>query len=97
MEDVGAGMSAGWFDYDNDGAGDLYSADMWTAAGERISKQEVFKKESPEAVRALYRRHATGNSLFRNGGAGKFQDVTASAGVGMGRWAWSSDAWDFSL
>ena len=35
-----------------------------------------------------------GNSLFQNGGE-EFQDVTVAAGVGMGRWAWSSDAWDF--
>ena len=94
VEDVGAGMSVCWFDYDNDGADDLYVADMWTAAGERISMQEIFKKDAPERVRALYRKHAMGNSLFRNT-AGVFQDATKSAGVGMGRWSWSSDAWDF--
>src|SRR5580704_16659860 len=43
VEDVGAGMSVCWFDYDNDGADDLYVADMWTAAGERISAQDIFK------------------------------------------------------
>ncbi len=95
VEDIGAGMSVSWFDYDHDGAQDLYSADMWTAAGERISMQEAFKKDSPASVRALYQRHATGNSLFRNRGDGGFQDVTANSGVGVGRWAWSSDAWDF--
>lgn len=94
VEDIGAGMSVCWFDYDNDGAQDLYAADMWTAAGERISTQDVFKKDAPEQVRALYRKHAMGNSLFRNTG-GAFQDATASARVGMGRWSWSSDAWDF--
>jgi tetratricopeptide (TPR) repeat protein/peroxiredoxin len=94
VEDVGAGMSVCWFDYDNDGGEDLYVADMWTAAGERISRQEIFKKDSPEQVRALYRKHAMGNSLFRNTG-GAFQDATQLAGVGMGRWSWSSDAWDF--
>jgi tetratricopeptide (TPR) repeat protein len=94
VEDVGAGMSVCWFDYDNDGAEDLYVADMWTAAGERVSAQEIFKKDAPEKVRALYRKHAMGNSLFRNGG-GAFQDATSVARVGMGRWSWSSDAWDF--
>ena len=94
VEDVGAGMSVCWFDYDNDGAEDLYVADMWTAAGERVSSQEVFKKESPNEVRSLYHKHAMGNSLFRNGGT-TFDNSTRSSGVGIGRWAWSSDAWDF--
>jgi len=104
VEDVGAGMSVCWLDYDNDGAEDLYVADMWTAAGERISTQKIFKKDAPEEVQALYRKHAMGNSLFRNSGSHNsgsafedraFQDRTMAARVGMGRWAWSSDAFDF--
>jgi len=95
VEDVGAGMAVCWFDYDNDGVEDLYVANMWTAAGKRISTQEIFQKNTPEQIRALYRKHAMGNSLFRNKGDGAFQDATASAGVEMGRWSWSSDAWDF--
>ncbi|HEY3974421.1 MAG TPA: FG-GAP-like repeat-containing protein [Candidatus Sulfotelmatobacter sp.] len=97
-EDVGAGMSVCWFDYDNDSAQDLYVGNMWTAAGERISRQQIFKKDSPREVRALYRKHAMGNSLLRNkfgSGGAAFGDTTTAAGVGMGRWAWSSDAVDF--
>jgi tetratricopeptide (TPR) repeat protein/peroxiredoxin len=95
VEDTGAGMSVSWLDYDNDGAPDLYVADMWTAAGKRVAMQDIFQKDAPDAVRALYRKHAMGNSLFRNGGKGAFQDVSVSAGVGMGRWSWMGDAWDF--
>jgi Tfp pilus assembly protein PilF/peroxiredoxin len=94
VEAIGAGMSVCWRDFDNDGSEDLYVANMWTAAGERISSQPVFKNDSPEEIRKLYRKHAMGNSLFRNR-AGKFSDATESSGVGIGRWSWSSDAFDF--
>ncbi len=93
-EDVGAGMSVSWLDYDNAGTEDLYVGNMWTAAGERVSMQENFKRASSKQVRALYQKHAMGNSLLRNRSSA-FEDTTASAGVGMGRWAWSSDAFDF--
>ncbi len=103
-------MGVCWFDCNNDGAEDLYVANMWTAAGERISMLDMFKKSSPADVRMLYHKHAMGNSLFLNGshpnqngsantGDGQrargFEDRTAPAGVGIGRWAWSSDNWDF--
>ena len=95
VEDVGAGMSVCWFDSDNDGKQDLYVADMWTAAGVRISQQEVFQKDANPETRAFYRKHAMGNSLFGNRDGRQFEDVTAKSGTAMGRWAWCSDSWDF--
>jgi Flp pilus assembly protein TadD/peroxiredoxin len=95
VEDVGAGMSVCWFDFDNDGKQDVYVADMWSAAGKRVSQQKEFQQKEPEAVRDLYRQHAAGNALYRNRGNGQFENVTSATGVDMGRWAWSSDAWDF--
>ena len=95
VEDTGAGMSVCWFDYDNDGAQDLYVADMWTAAGLRISTQDAFQRGAPEQIRSRYRKHAIGNSLFRHAGGDTFQDTSDSSGVAMGRWSWSSDTWDF--
>ena len=94
VEDVGAGMSVCWADFNGDGAEDLYVGNMWTAAGVRISTQDEFKKESPSPVRALYQKHAMGNSLLQNQGE-TFEDVTSSSGVGTGCWSWSSDAIDF--
>jgi tetratricopeptide (TPR) repeat protein len=95
VEDTGAGMSVAWLDFDNDGREDLYVADMWTAAGLRISTQDIFQRSASPEVRALYRKHAMGNSLFRNAD-GRFEAAGASSGTSMGRWSWSSDVWDFN-
>ena len=102
VEDFGAGMGVCWSDFDNDGAEDLHIANMWTAAGERISAQNAFKATSTPEVRSLYHKHAMGNSLFRNGKAGRkgaasggFEDRTMVSGVGVGRWAWACDSVDF--
>jgi Tfp pilus assembly protein PilF len=95
VEDYGAGMSAAFVDYDNDGHLDIYTGNMWSAAGQRITASPHFKPDAPAEVRELYRRHARGNSLFHNNGNGTFTDVTLDAHAEFGRWAWSSDALDF--
>ena len=93
VQDVGAGMSACWTDVDNDGNPDLYVADMWSAAGERVSHQPQFHTGSLHL--GLYQRHARGNALYRNQGNGTFTNISDPAGVEVGRWAWGSDSWDF--
>jgi len=93
--DHGAGMSATFLDYDNDGRLDIYTGNMWSASGLRVTAQAAFMPDASAEVRALYRRHARGNSLLRNLGDGRFEDVTLEARAEMGRWAWSSDALDF--
>jgi Tfp pilus assembly protein PilF/peroxiredoxin len=95
VEDVGAGMSACWLDFDGDGNQDIYVANMWSAAGLRVSTQENFHADDPENIRALYRRHARGNSLYQNLGGGAFRNVAADRNAEFGRWAWSSDSFDF--
>jgi Flp pilus assembly protein TadD len=95
IEDVGAGMSACWADFDNDGQQDIYITSMWEAAGQRVSEQARFHPAAPQSIRALYQRHARGNALYRNQGAGKFQNIGEHAGAAMGRWSWSADFWDF--
>jgi tetratricopeptide (TPR) repeat protein len=95
VEDAGAGMSACWSDFDNDGQQDVYAANMWSTAGQRVSKQKIFHQNAPKDIRALYQRHAQGNSLYHNQGDGKFQNIGEQAAVAMGRWSWCSDFWDF--
>ena len=94
VEDVGAGMSVGWADFENHGQQDLYVGNMWTAAGERITHEAAFQPDVSDPVRALYRKHAMGNSLYKNARAA-FEELTRSSGSSIGRWAWASDAWDF--
>jgi Flp pilus assembly protein TadD/peroxiredoxin len=93
--DHGAGMSATFFDYDNDGQLDIYTGNMWAASGMRVTASPAFMPDASPDVRTLYQRHARGNSLFRNLGDGRFEEKTLDARVGMGRWSWSSDALDF--
>lgn len=90
VEDVGAGMSVSWLDEKN-----LYVGNMWTAAGERITSDDEFQKQASTDIRAFYRKHAMGNSMFIRQAASSFRNATAESQTAIGRWAWSSDAWDF--
>jgi len=90
VEDISPGMSACWGDYDNDGLPDLYISNMFSSAGNRITTQAGFHAGTDEATLSEFRRHARGNSLFRNVGGGKFEDVSETAQVVIGRWAWGS-------
>lgn len=96
VEDIAAGMSASWGDYDQDGRMDLYVGNMFSSAGLRISNQARFHAKATDQMRAEFRRHARGNSLFRNEGDGTFRDVSEEAGVTLGRWAWGSNFVDIN-
>ncbi|MDE3195764.1 MAG: VCBS repeat-containing protein [Acidobacteriota bacterium] len=89
VEDYGDGMSAAWFDYDGDGRPDLYVSNLWSAIGQRVVAELKLEPADP------WRRHAKGNSLYRNRGNGTFEETGPREGVEMGRWAWSSDGIDF--
>ena len=95
LDGAGPGMSAAWFDYDGDGRPDLYVSDMWTAPGQRIVQDPAFTPGSRD--KESFRRHAKGNSLYRNKGDGTFEETSATEQVEMGRWAWSSGGFDWDL
>ena len=91
VQDVAAGMSVAWGDYNRDGSMDVYVGNMFSAAGNRVAYQRRFARErSPDAVADL-QRMARGNTLFAGTNDGSFRDVSESANVTMGRWAWSSN------
>ncbi|HMP78495.1 MAG TPA: VCBS repeat-containing protein [Pirellulaceae bacterium] len=98
-EEIGAlnhntGMSVSWADFDRDGWMDLYVANMWSSAGNRITFQPQFRPDSSESLRSLLQHFAKGNVLFRNRGDGMFTDHTDIANVAMGRWAFASNFMD---
>ncbi|MEM7384318.1 MAG: VCBS repeat-containing protein [Verrucomicrobiota bacterium] len=90
VEDISAGMSVSWGDFDQDRDMDLYVSNMWSSAGNRVSYQRRFQEGAGDQALADLRRHARGNSLFENEGDGTFRDVSVEKGVTMGRWAWGS-------
>ena len=91
VEDIGAGMSVSWLDYNRDGWPDLYIGNMWSSAGLRITQHPSFQASAPLSVKKMLQRHAKGNSLFHNVGDGTFREVGFDAGVERGGWAWGSD------
>ncbi|HZN59832.1 MAG TPA: VCBS repeat-containing protein, partial [Planctomycetota bacterium] len=60
----------------------------------RIAEQPAFG-EGTQELRSIYRRMARGNSLFRNMGGGRFEDISLPSGAYFGRWAWSCQFVDF--
>ncbi len=90
VQDIGPGMSVCWGDYNRDGWPDLYVSNMFSSAGHRITEQTQFQRAADRSTRDAFRRHARGNSLFLNQRDGTFRDVSLSAGVTLGRWAWGS-------
>lgn len=90
LEDMSSGMSVAWGDHNRDGWMDLYVSNMFSAAGNRITYQRQFKTGETDGTRAIFQRHARGNSLFESTGDGHFRDVSEIADVTMGRWAWAS-------
>jgi hypothetical protein len=96
VDDRSFSMSITWGDYDRDGWLDAYISNMWSSAGNRITRQKQFKPSMSTGDKGLYQYLARGNTLLRNLGDGSFADVSVAVGVTMGRWAWSSNFVDLN-
>ena len=90
VEDRAGGMSVSWGDFNCDGHSDLYIGNMFSAAGKRVTYQRQFLQSHSASDASGLQRMARGNTLFMARPSGPFADVSQSAGVTMGRWAWSS-------
>jgi hypothetical protein len=93
LSDQAAGMGVTCADADLDGKLDFYVTNMHSPEGGRIASQPQFMPAHPEQ-RPAYVRHARGNTLLRNLGGGRFEDVTEEAGVAAAGWAWGSMFFD---
>lgn len=89
--DIGFGMGAAWGDYDNDGRQDLYVSNMYSKAGQRITKL------LGSLADANFRKMASGNSLFCNLGA-DFKKVSGTTptdlAVEVAGWSWGGQFLD---
>jgi len=81
-----------WFDYDRDGLLDLYvtayfrsDIDLWHLTSTQIMHNSF-----------EFATNGGKNLLFRNVGAGKFEDVTDRMGVGSTRWTLAAASADFN-
>ena len=88
--DMGFGMGASWGDYDNDGRFDLYTSNMYSRAGRRIT-------EAVADVDPRIRRASRGNTLFHQ--VGERFTRTSSLGpdgleVERAGWAWGAQFGD---
>ena len=79
FRNVNFAASAAWFDYDRDGRLDLFVANyvQWTQKGDLWCSLDGSTKSycTPESYKG------TSSKLYRNLGGGKFEDVTAKAGL----------------
>ena len=89
--DIGFGMGAAWGDYDNDGRQDLYVTNMYSKAGQRITKM------LGSLADANFRKMASGNSLFCNLGP-DFKKVSGTTptdlAVEIAGWSWGGQFLD---
>ena len=96
VEDVGAGMSVCWFDYDNDGARRPLCR-RYVDRGRRahLHAGDLPARRTRGQLARCIANTPWATRYFEIAATERFRIPPRSSGTGMGRWSWSSDAWDF--
>lgn len=94
MSSFGMGVAAA--DFNRDGWMDLHVSNMFSGAGNRISREPEFRGHKGERRVEEFRSMAAGNTLYLNRAGKTFQEVGQQAGVEMGRWSWGCVAPDLN-
>ncbi len=87
------GVSAG--DYDNDGLTDLYVANMYSKAGNRILAN-VDTSEYPQELFDKINEGTKGSKLYRNRGDGTFETISPEDSVAYVGWAYGPTFFDLN-
>ena len=94
-EDYGAGMSATFLDYDNDGRLDIWlTGNMWTAAVVSVTTR-LPSSLTPPDIREIYRKHACATRCCAIAAMARSKTSAKGQARHFGRRARSSDAFDF--
>jgi hypothetical protein len=89
VDDPSTGMSVSWGDPNGDGRMDLMVGNMFSAAGNRVTRQPRFRDELSENLDLERVRYlARGNTLLING-PGRFRERSGPSGVRNSQWTWS--------
>lgn len=87
-------MGATAADFDLNGKLDLHISNMFSSAGNRITRMDGFKNSADHSIRKQFELLSRGNSLLSQDSNGQFKDVTEKANINVGRWSWGTLAPD---